>query len=984
MQWDGEIGSIDAVVAAMSSLNVRKLDLSGHLSFVRSRHQAPAGCFLVWRAVTTGCSIHSSQLELPEGSVLLLAGHGVHFHDVTFKGEVSACLSLGRHCAIHLPKSCLPRTRARICEQAHVTVGGSQSARASSVLLSLSCAETSLRCVGGVVICAGPQHSGTFQNCKFDDTAVYIVHGAAAMLHHCRFFACQPGLTASGGATAATLASCTFDGCPTGIVAECGASVIAHGCRLTRTSAAVVSNGPGTRVTLQHCVIANDLAGARVGTAATARGGTLLLRSCRLQGFTIALTAIGRTTSVEADTVTFTDSPQGAMLSTYSRAAFRRCTFLCDRSGPKVQIPMAVFLGTRDGVNGGGRAQLERCRIKRGTVRGISLQDDGAVAARLCRFDCTEEVLASGRHGGHAALAHCTGVSTGTRVCVRIESPAGLLRLDGGSYEGSTVACLAERGARLSAAGCELSSRGVRGDGGVVIVREKACARLSWCHIHNGCAGVQATDSTVHATEVSVCDIQVRPIVSPGHEGPRRGQAPDAVAYHISGGSTVVKGGSVEHCSIGLSAKGGTAPLTLEGVMFRDCVRGMEITSGVRADVVECEFRGLKRECKRGVLQDLRCTDRLSDFMTGLVLAGCGSSSVRRCVFEGHHCDIAASSPHGIVIQDCQFTGGDTKGVCVEAEGVVLVEGCSMTGAEGVRAQRGATCTIRRCRLVGMTGDCITANECSSVKVLGDTTVNGTADGLVARQNSKLEVLDCHITGVLMGILSFAGGCVLTAERVTVSASVIGVCAHSRTGTPVDVKLIDSEFSGVQAGVHVADTGGSVAVVRCRVSGGHTGIYLGGAVRGRVLESVITRCAIGVVVGETDEDVEQVCEVCGVRGKAALVRAYQALLGTAAASGRCAHDGCVARATLVRVDVEACSKWGVAVLPHGCAAAQNVTARACGIGFFVRVAGKSSTFEECRAIGCMYPVNGRRHVSANDDSMVLPEVLSGVSWSLVE
>ena len=111
MQWDGEIGSIDAVVAAMSSLNVRTLDLSGHSSFVRSKRQAPAGCFLVWRAVTTGCSIHSSQLELPEGSVLLLAGHGVHFHDVTFKGEVSDCLSLGRHCAIHLPKSCLPRTR---------------------------------------------------------------------------------------------------------------------------------------------------------------------------------------------------------------------------------------------------------------------------------------------------------------------------------------------------------------------------------------------------------------------------------------------------------------------------------------------------------------------------------------------------------------------------------------------------------------------------------------------------------------------------------------------------------------------------------------------------------------------------------------------------------------------------------------------------------------------------------------------------------
>lgn len=82
------ITTINGLTAAVSSPRAHRLRLR-RAPLGTSSTLGPGGAFLVWRAVTTGCAIHSGTLELPEGGLLLLAGSGAHFHGTTFKGTDS-------------------------------------------------------------------------------------------------------------------------------------------------------------------------------------------------------------------------------------------------------------------------------------------------------------------------------------------------------------------------------------------------------------------------------------------------------------------------------------------------------------------------------------------------------------------------------------------------------------------------------------------------------------------------------------------------------------------------------------------------------------------------------------------------------------------------------------------------------------------------------------------------------------------------------
>lgn len=72
------------------SINRGQIHLRGRILQSR-RTQAlrrPERSMMVWHVVTCGVSVHAGALHLPEGSVLLLSGHGAHFHDCSFRGAV--------------------------------------------------------------------------------------------------------------------------------------------------------------------------------------------------------------------------------------------------------------------------------------------------------------------------------------------------------------------------------------------------------------------------------------------------------------------------------------------------------------------------------------------------------------------------------------------------------------------------------------------------------------------------------------------------------------------------------------------------------------------------------------------------------------------------------------------------------------------------------------------------------------------------------
>lgn len=73
---------------------------------------------------------------------------------------------------------------------------------------------------GGVLMCAGPDFSGTFDACTFDQCTLYAVHGAHVGLHYCLFERCAPAVVATGAATAAHFTGCFFKNCQTGPIAD--------------------------------------------------------------------------------------------------------------------------------------------------------------------------------------------------------------------------------------------------------------------------------------------------------------------------------------------------------------------------------------------------------------------------------------------------------------------------------------------------------------------------------------------------------------------------------------------------------------------------------------------------------------------------------------------------------------------------------------------------------------------------------------------
>lgn len=106
---------------------------------------------------------------------------------------------------------------------------------------------------GGIIVCAGADYSGTFQNCTFKETRLCIVHGAKAHLRHCAFTGAPFAVVASSRGTAVTLRECALVRCGCGVIAEDGATLHAHSVRFDSVFRAVHVHGDAGPAAAHAC-----------------------------------------------------------------------------------------------------------------------------------------------------------------------------------------------------------------------------------------------------------------------------------------------------------------------------------------------------------------------------------------------------------------------------------------------------------------------------------------------------------------------------------------------------------------------------------------------------------------------------------------------------------------------------------------------------------------------------------------------------------
>lgn len=833
-------------------------------------------------------------------------------------------------------------------------------------------------------MCAGAQYSGTFQNCTFQASAVYAVHGAAATLRGCTIHGSRIAITLSGDATLATLTDCTFDGCHTGIVTERGAAVAAKDCLLEHAEAGVVVNCPGTRAVLENCTVRGGLVRPFGGRGVSGCHGSIHLRTCRISRFIWAVVGSCDTTRIEAHQLQVAECMCGILLTSRARCLVRESTVRTDlRLGDNYIA--AVTLCAEKGGEGGARMQLERSTVHSDTLCGLITENASGLAAKLCQFDCSEEVARSGSKGGQVSLSHCHGKSQQS-CCLWAGTATARLRLTGGRYEGGATACALDSSARLTAVDCELCSRCEPSGIGVVSVGAGVRAWLLRCHVHHGTIAVSALEATVHASDVVVSDVRA---VVPYEEGaPRTGVARcshlGGAGFSCMGGRMVIKGGKVQRCVVGVEAKGNggrAASIAIRGVAFSDCVVGVDSLSGSAADVTRCEFRSLKREAWGGPQDRAALIDASYKLFpdatdVGVAIRGSDCSSVEHCMVEGFSVGISARSAAGVGVHHCGVTVTRADGVCILASAKVTIEDCSCRGAQGVlvdgvQVLEGAECSIRRCHFRALNSSAVMAyGHGCSVKVM-DSEVQSCACAVTVSKQAEAAIQDCEVRGSWIGMRVHGCGSALSAKRVTVVAQQFGVHLpfSAGPGSPAVVKLVDSVFSGGTTGVCVGDAVAEVSVVRCRIFDTLTGMLLCGPSVGRMKASSVTGCKSGVVVGEVLKGFDpELCTACGRTGAAAVRHAYEALLGSGGVSppgARCAHDGAIAKMSMADVEVTRCEHYGVLVNANGFLDARGVTVQSCWTGYVRYVVAKRSVYQNCKAIACTSPAVEFHRLSAD-------------------
>lgn len=211
------------------------------------------------------------------------------------------------------------------------------------------------------------------------------------------------------------------------------------------------------------------------------------------------------------------------------------------------------------------------------------------------------------------------------------------------------------------------------------------------------------------------------------------------------------------------------------------------------------------------------------------------------------------------------------------------------------------------------------------------------------------------------------GGGVLTASRVTARGGKWGVLAHqcfvATTGNRIvsnrgaEVRLLECVLQAEQEAVFVSGQRVEADVALCELSSPYIGLVVMSGAVARVTKTTLKECGCGLLVGERDHELQELCEVCGHRGPQGLRRAWEALVGasecTRPESTGCAHRGARACATVEEVAILGCKLTGLTVTPHGRVEASNVSVAGSPLGFeVVCLEGREheNQFSDCQVV----------------------------------
>lgn len=436
------------------------------------------------------------------------------------------------------------------------------------------------------------------------------------------------------------------------------------------------------------------------------------------------------------------------------------------------------------------------------------------------------------------------------------------------------------------------------------------------------------------------------------------------------------------------------AHVTLDGVVFRDCVLGAGCTGGengrretVTLTISRCEFLGPQRDCIGKPPVDLR-NDRIEVGKSCGVHVSClACVTVTDCVLDGWRRCAQVKCGVEAEFQRCLFTVTEPGCVCAESTGKLTALECEFRGSPrdveacgagellGVNLLLGF-CEVRLCRFVGLTGCAISVerdDDLAMIRLFDTTVERGLGPpcqyGLCMVGAATARMQDCQFKGVEVGVCVCGG--VVSTNRVRVDGAARAVQLIG-TGLRVDAQFLDTDLQAEGLGVEAVGRHAEAVLSSCRICDTAVGVGLYGGAVGSVGDSTIVRGKVGVMVGgDPDRQGGLVGgwgRVCGLTAPR-IINSVNPILpagtgkGVARTGARCDDPGIASGLTICGVDVENMTA-GLVVHVDGVMVASGVVVRDSKVGFVVLMEEEELRLESCKAIGCR---RGSVHVQVLDE-----------------
>ncbi|MFJ7591879.1 right-handed parallel beta-helix repeat-containing protein [Streptomyces sp. NPDC097617] len=452
----------------------------------------------------------------------------------------------------------------------------------------------------------------------------------------------------------------------------------------------------------------------------------------------------------------------------------------CEITGGRVEVAGAAApLLAGCSVRRAEGAALWLTGTSRTVLEGLTVHDctgDGLVAGDEARAELTDVVLdgATGRGlvltaGAHATLTRCEIRGTGA-AAVFVEGHAGAvlrecrlhdtggqgvwLRGTAGRRAGADGSPVRERDPHLENGGSALPRRveplstratpGVRLRGceifrtaGAGVLADGASAvLLDACHVHHtsGAAVLVTAKAVAELTAVRAVDCEDTAIV-------------------VSGSGTVTAYDSTfaRTAANGLYAVG-EADVSLVGCTVRDTAySALHLGGGARAQVQGCTVANSPeygmRVTERAELLAEDCEVTGAD-LAGVCVEG-GDAALRGCRISGTGEGVRLRTSHRPLLADCEITGTAETGVRIGRDTGARLENVTVTGSgtAGLLLEEGSTAVVDGGSVREPAGSGIVVRAGARPRIRGTTVASAAKNGLFVEEGGEGRYEDCRFTG---------------------------------------------------------------------------------------------------------------------------------------------------------------------------------------------------------------------------------------------